>query len=150
MFAIGEYVDEWGCTFVNIQEGVIGEVKQPIVEDWAADRGRIRFPEKNIEGETGGHEFGFSNGFYKPADEAALDDHPCQPHEGHHVSDLFGLKWRPVPGEAAFGEQLHVHARHRQRAREVAVVGLGIAQEVVDVTQTNSGPHGEPRLDERQ
>lgn len=44
MFAIGEYVDEWGCTFVNIQEGVIGEVKQPIVEDWAADRGRIRFP----------------------------------------------------------------------------------------------------------
>ncbi|HNR30360.1 MAG TPA: methyltransferase, partial [Candidatus Hydrogenedentes bacterium] len=26
---IGEYVDEWGCVFENIQEGVIGEVKRP-------------------------------------------------------------------------------------------------------------------------
>ena len=43
-YAIGEYTDEWGCTFVNIQRGVIGEVKTPLVEDWAADRARVHFP----------------------------------------------------------------------------------------------------------
>lgn len=41
---IGEFTDEWGCTFVNIQRGVIGEVKQPLVEDWTADRSRIHLP----------------------------------------------------------------------------------------------------------
>jgi uroporphyrinogen decarboxylase len=43
-FAVGEFVDEWGCVFVNLQRGVIGEVKQPLVDDWEADRARIRFP----------------------------------------------------------------------------------------------------------
>lgn len=27
----GEYVDEWGCVFTNIHDGVIGEVKQPLI-----------------------------------------------------------------------------------------------------------------------
>jgi len=43
-YAIGEFTDEWGCTFVNIQRGVIGEVKAPLVGDWAVDRGRIHLP----------------------------------------------------------------------------------------------------------
>ena len=33
--SIGLYVDEWGCEFENIQEGVIGEVKHPMVSDWS-------------------------------------------------------------------------------------------------------------------
>ncbi len=33
--AVGEYRDEWGCTFVNIQAGVIGEVKHPLIDDWS-------------------------------------------------------------------------------------------------------------------
>lgn len=45
----GEYVDEWGCRFINIQKGVIGEVKNPIVaaddEEWS-DTARIHIPEK--------------------------------------------------------------------------------------------------------
>lgn len=41
---IGEFTDEWGCTFINIQRGVIGEVKHPLVQDWAADRRRIHVP----------------------------------------------------------------------------------------------------------
>ncbi|MBQ4575294.1 MAG: methyltransferase [Clostridia bacterium] len=45
---IGEYTDPWGCTFVNIHRGVIGEVKNPIVpaedEDWE-DLSRVVFPE---------------------------------------------------------------------------------------------------------
>ena len=32
-YKIGEYTDEWGCTFNNIQEGIVGEVKRPIIAD---------------------------------------------------------------------------------------------------------------------
>lgn len=40
----GVSVDDWGCAFVNIQRGVIGEVKEPLVRDWDADRGKIHTP----------------------------------------------------------------------------------------------------------
>ncbi|MEG0691536.1 MAG: uroporphyrinogen decarboxylase family protein [Oscillospiraceae bacterium] len=42
---IGRYVDEWGCIFTNVQDGVIGEVKDPIIvdEDWE-DADNVRFP----------------------------------------------------------------------------------------------------------
>ncbi len=43
--AVGLYTDDWGCEFVNIHEGVIGEVKNPqiVSEDWA-EADSIRFP----------------------------------------------------------------------------------------------------------
>lgn len=41
---IGRYTDEWGCTFVNIQAGVIGEVKEPLIRDWQTDTGRVHVP----------------------------------------------------------------------------------------------------------
>lgn len=46
-YAVGEYVDEWGCVFTNIHRGVIGEVKHPIVEDddWG-DAGKVHIPEE--------------------------------------------------------------------------------------------------------
>ncbi len=31
-YKIGNYIDEWGCKFVNIHDGIIGEVKEAIVE----------------------------------------------------------------------------------------------------------------------
>ena len=34
-YAVGTYTDEWGCVFRNIQSGVIGEVKSPLVSDIA-------------------------------------------------------------------------------------------------------------------
>ncbi|MBI4028585.1 MAG: methyltransferase [Verrucomicrobia bacterium] len=34
-YSIGRYRDEWGCVFENIQDGVMGEVKQPILDDWS-------------------------------------------------------------------------------------------------------------------
>lgn len=34
-FEIGVYVDEWGCEFENVQSGVHGEVKRPLLEDWS-------------------------------------------------------------------------------------------------------------------
>ena len=33
-FAVGHYVDEWGCEFENIHEGIVGEVKKPLIETW--------------------------------------------------------------------------------------------------------------------
>lgn len=42
---IGEYTDAWGCRFTNIHEGVIGEVKEPLVadDDWL-DMDRVHIP----------------------------------------------------------------------------------------------------------
>ncbi|OQA46753.1 MAG: Uroporphyrinogen decarboxylase (URO-D) [Chloroflexi bacterium ADurb.Bin325] len=40
---IGAYTDEWGCTFENIQAGVIGEIKAPLVADWS-DLDKVRPP----------------------------------------------------------------------------------------------------------
>jgi len=34
-YAIGTYIDDWGCEFENIQAGVIGEVKRPQLADWS-------------------------------------------------------------------------------------------------------------------
>lgn len=44
-YKMGVYVDEWGCIFENIQPGVIGEVKQPLLDDWAKLE-HLRFPEE--------------------------------------------------------------------------------------------------------
>lgn len=43
---VGTYIDPWGCVFTNIQRGVIGEVKHPLVtdDDWE-DVTRVEFPE---------------------------------------------------------------------------------------------------------
>jgi hypothetical protein len=43
-YVIGEFTDAWGCTFVSIQRGVYGEVKNPLVRNWATERARIHVP----------------------------------------------------------------------------------------------------------
>ncbi|MCL2059602.1 MAG: methyltransferase [Oscillospiraceae bacterium] len=41
----GRYTDAWGCTFEMFEDGYIGEVKAPLVDDDAwADTSRVRFP----------------------------------------------------------------------------------------------------------
>ena len=44
-YKVGRYVDEWGCRFRNIQNGVHGEVDEPIVkiEDWS-DSNSVHIP----------------------------------------------------------------------------------------------------------
>jgi uroporphyrinogen decarboxylase len=34
-YAVGTYVDEWGCVFENVHAGVIGQVKNPILRTYA-------------------------------------------------------------------------------------------------------------------
>lgn len=33
-YSSGVYVDEWGCTFDNLQSGTIGIVRKPLIKDW--------------------------------------------------------------------------------------------------------------------
>lgn len=42
---VGEFTDEWGCTYVNLQRGITGEVKNPPVtgEEWE-NMGSFRIP----------------------------------------------------------------------------------------------------------
>jgi len=42
---IGVYIDEWGCVFKNIQNGIIGEVKDPIVQN-LSDVDKVKPPYK--------------------------------------------------------------------------------------------------------
>jgi uroporphyrinogen decarboxylase len=44
IFAVGRYVDEWGCPFDNIQEGIVGEVKDPPIKDWDTDIPKVHIP----------------------------------------------------------------------------------------------------------
>ncbi len=44
-YAVGEYTDEWGCTWVNLQEGVVGEIKDPLIKKWD-DIDTLRLPEE--------------------------------------------------------------------------------------------------------
>ncbi len=46
--AVGTFIDEFGCVFINIQEGVIGEVKDPMVKDWDADVARVHIPREQL------------------------------------------------------------------------------------------------------
>ena len=43
-YAVGTYVDEWGCIFENIQAGAIGEVRVPLIPDLAAWQEVLRPP----------------------------------------------------------------------------------------------------------
>ncbi len=46
--AKGIYIDDWGCKFVNIQDGQIGEVKEPLVQewDWSDAEEKVHIPEE--------------------------------------------------------------------------------------------------------
>ena len=46
-YDVGTSSDDWGCVFTNIQKGVIGEVKSPLVQDddWE-DVDRVHIPEE--------------------------------------------------------------------------------------------------------
>lgn len=32
-YDVGDYIDDWGCTFTGIQKGVIGEIRKPLLPD---------------------------------------------------------------------------------------------------------------------
>ena len=46
-YVVGTYTDEWGCTFENIQAGVHGEIKAPLVAEWG-DLDKVRPPVESL------------------------------------------------------------------------------------------------------
>ncbi|MFN2351951.1 MAG: uroporphyrinogen decarboxylase family protein [Kiritimatiellia bacterium] len=44
----GAYVDEWGSVWLNLEDGIAGEVKQPVLQDWSA-LDRLRPPELSAD-----------------------------------------------------------------------------------------------------
>ncbi len=48
-FKVGEYVDPWGCVFENIQEGVHGEVRNPILQDIARWKQTVQPPHETLD-----------------------------------------------------------------------------------------------------
>ena len=47
-YAIGTYIDEWGCVFENRHRGIIGEVKDPLVKTWD-QLDSVRLPEERLD-----------------------------------------------------------------------------------------------------
>lgn len=45
-YAVGTYIDDWGCIFENKQSGVIGEVRTPIVDDDWKDLSKVHIPKE--------------------------------------------------------------------------------------------------------
>jgi len=46
--AVGTFVDAWGCAFENLQDGIIGQVKNPQLADWS-EADTLRFPRERLE-----------------------------------------------------------------------------------------------------
>jgi len=46
--AVGTFVDSWGCEFENLQDGIIGQVKNPLLQDWAQAR-ELSFPRERLD-----------------------------------------------------------------------------------------------------
>ncbi len=44
-YAIGEFIDDWGCCFTNVHDGVIGIVKDPLIKEWS-DLEKLHPPEE--------------------------------------------------------------------------------------------------------
>lgn len=49
-YAVGTYVDEWGCVWNSISAGIVGEVKNPLVQDdeWQ-DAANVHIPEELLD-----------------------------------------------------------------------------------------------------
>lgn len=105
-YAAGEYIDEWGARFINIQPGVIGEVKEPLVQDWSEDAGRIHIPREwlTIDIDAVNRECGASDRF--------MIGGPCpRPFEQMQflrgTANLYMDLMDPPPAMRAFMREMH-------------------------------------------
>jgi uroporphyrinogen decarboxylase len=78
-FQVGEYTDEWGCTFINLQEGIIGEVKEPIISD-ITDWKSVKPPYVQLPNDTKAP-YDFISRFYDSTDKFVLSNCCARPWE---------------------------------------------------------------------
>jgi hypothetical protein len=71
----GTYIDEWGCTFTNLQDGIIGIVKNPLIKDWQdLEYFKVPWPRLEIDRET-------INRFCQQTDKFVLANAAIRPFE---------------------------------------------------------------------
>jgi len=46
-YKIGFFTDEWGCKFNNLQDGIHGEIKEPLIKTWS-DIDKVHIPEERL------------------------------------------------------------------------------------------------------
>ncbi len=103
----GEYIDEWGCRFINHSRGHIGEVKEPLVkaDDWS-DWKDLRFPEELLSINTEQ-----INRFCRNTDKFVLSGRTPRPFERLQflrTSELLYMDLADIPPEmTAFMNKLH-------------------------------------------
>jgi len=81
-FEIGEFTDEWGCTFFNIHRGIIGEVKHPQVASYDV---KINVPRASLSVDKNQ-----VNAFCKKTDKFVLAD--CCPRPFERMQFLRGTE----------------------------------------------------------
>lgn len=74
-YQIGTFIDEWGCIFENRQRGLIGEVKQPLIQTWE-EAGRLHLPEEMLSVDADR-----VNQFYRQTDKFVLAGNCPRPFE---------------------------------------------------------------------
>ncbi|MBS3817969.1 methyltransferase [bacterium] len=71
----GTYTDEWGCTFYNVEKGVMGKVKDPVIKDWD-DLEKLKMPEALLS-----LDISKINEFCRNTDKFVIAGSPCRPFE---------------------------------------------------------------------
>lgn len=74
-FAIGTYIDEWGCAFENVHPGIVGQVKTPQLQSWS-DLAKFRPPMHLV-----GYNFEAAAQWCAQTDIFTLTPLPVQPFE---------------------------------------------------------------------
>jgi uroporphyrinogen decarboxylase len=103
----GTYVDEWGCRFQNIQDGIIGEVKEALVNDDAwDDSDRVHIPEELLSFDRD-----WVNEFCRKTDKFVLANENPQPFERlqfiRKTDRLYMDLVDPPAGMLGFMEKMH-------------------------------------------
>lgn len=106
-YKVGEYIDDWGCRFSNIHEGIFGEVKEALVrdEEWA-DVDNIHIPVEWLD-----FDMDEVNAFCRNTDKFVLSGHCPRPFEQlqfiRTTQELYMDLMDPSENMLAFMKKMH-------------------------------------------
>lgn len=106
-YKVGEYIDDWGCRFSNIHEGIFGEVKEALVQDeeWA-DVDNIHIPVEWLD-----FDVEEVNAFCRNTDKFVLSGHCPRPFEQlqfiRTTQELYMDLMDPSENMLAFMKKMH-------------------------------------------
>lgn len=84
----GEFIDEWGCVFNNLQDGIIGEVETPTIQD-ISDWQSVTPPYEQLPTDTK-EPYDIINSFYANTDKFVLSN--CCPRPWERYQFLRGTE----------------------------------------------------------